>query len=364
MRPRSMPSLPTRRHSSFMANAAKSESDKIDAAIADERRLRKLLKSVLVMGGQNSGKATFMKQARAFSSGFGTVERDEYKCAIHSSILDTARTVLNDPTVISANTDICDSITSFVQATYNKEVPRSQLFIALLVLWADPRIQAHIRSSPNLPPDGSFLYFLDSLLRISEHSYNPTDAEIIRFKLPSPAITETPFDVQITYAHSEYQLQTILTCVRHDIGLQRKWFSFFIEAEAIVFLVDLSSYDEAIVSQDTEDSVNAMREAMIQFQTTGSPWSTIMLIMNKVDLFASRLSACPLTTCFPEYQGANTAGAATDYCIARFLSPLPERLNARAWCTNAIDVNLMSGVLQEIGEFISAHSIRTSDCRF
>ncbi|KAJ6555937.1 hypothetical protein B0H19DRAFT_1151590 [Mycena capillaripes] len=70
---------------------------------------------------------------------------------------------------------------------------------------------------------------------------------------------------------------------------------------------------------------------------------TIVLILNKMDLFTSKLAVSPLSTCFPEYRGANAPGAATEYCIKRFLSLLPEQLSSRAWCTTAIDADQMTG---------------------
>ncbi|KAJ6555931.1 G-protein alpha subunit-domain-containing protein [Mycena capillaripes] len=180
-------------------------------------------------------------------------------------------------------------------------------------------------------------------------SSKDTASDVARCKLPSPAVTETPFEVQVTHSLSGSvdHLNTILTCVHREIGLQRKWFSCFNEVEAIVFLVDLSSYDQTTVSEETGKSVNRVREVMSQFEDACtrrySARPTIVLIMNKMDVFTSKLAVSPLSTCFPEYRGANASGAATEYCIKRFLSLLPEQLSSRAWCTTAIDADQMAG---------------------
>ena len=34
--------------------------------------------------------------------------------------------------------------------------------------------------------------------------------------------------------------------------------------------------------------------------------STVVLFLNKVDLFATKIKKVPLTVCFPEYKGMNT----------------------------------------------------------
>ncbi|KAJ7808556.1 guanine nucleotide binding protein, alpha subunit, partial [Mycena leptocephala] len=140
---------------------------------------------------------------------------------------------------------------------------------ALHSLWTESRVQAAIQSSPKLQSYGSFLYFMHSIFRISEKDYTPTDADIVRFKLLSPPVTETPLEIVVPLPDYTDRLKTNLGCVHRDIGLQRKWFSVFTgdaEAIMIVFLVDLCSYDEINFSPEMDEYVlDDMREAMTLF---------------------------------------------------------------------------------------------------
>ncbi|KAJ7333442.1 guanine nucleotide binding protein, alpha subunit [Mycena albidolilacea] len=360
-----MPGAWKRLSSVSVADTAKSRSEEIDAAIAQDLILKRSVKRVLILGGRNSGKSTFLKQATVFSPGFSEAERDEYKCTIHADIIATMRMILDDEALLSDN-DLRRFIQSFRRATEESQTFSPQISTALRVLWTDARAQTAIRFSPKLRPDGSLLYFMDSLSRISEDDYIPTDADIVRSsRPPSLTVTDTPLQIQLTFPQYEYLLKTTLTCIHQEIGLQRKWFSLFSDVEAIVFLVDLSNYDQTIPSADTDEPRNYIREAMSQFVAacTASYYRpTVMLIMNKMDIFTAKLSVSPLTTCFPEYRDENTPSAAADYVIARFLSLLPPHLNSRAWCTNAIDMDQMHGVLQAMGEFILRHSWYARGC--
>ncbi|KAJ6456767.1 G-protein alpha subunit-domain-containing protein [Mycena vitilis] len=153
---------------------------------------------------------------------------------------------------------------------------------------------------------------------------------------------------------------TILTCVHRELGLQRKWFKCFNEVEAIVFLADLSSYDETLPAADGGKSVNCLRDAMSQFEATCTRYPslppTIILILNKPDILTSKLGFSPFSTHFPEYRGPKTLNI-----LKTCSSPCCLR---RAWVASAIDGARMAGVLQEIGVFILDHSVRKSNCTF
>ncbi|KAJ6476007.1 G-protein alpha subunit-domain-containing protein [Mycena vitilis] len=285
----------------------------IDAAINYERGLRRRLKLVVVLGAQNAGKSTFIEQVRSFGPSSKESPQDDLSPAP------------NEPV-------------SSLNATWTKAKvsPTPELII--------PSCQ-HTALPTNIPADNDV-------------------------RPPRQAVTETPFVVQVTSPHSAhvYRLEAVLTCVHREIGLQRKWFKCFDEVEAIIFLADLSSYDETLPAVDGGKPVNCLRDAMSKFEATCTRYPslppTIILVLNKTDLFTSKLAASPFTTHFPEYRGPQTPAAVAEYCEGLFLSLLPPQLDRRAWITSAIDDARMTGVLQEIGVFISDHSFRKSNCTF
>lgn len=95
-----------------------------------------------------------------------------------------------------------------------------------------------------------------------------------------------------------------------DVGGQRserkKWIHCFEGVTAIIFCVALSGYD-LVLAEDEE--MNRMIESMKLFDSIcNSKWfveTSIILFLNKKDLFEEKIVRSPLTICFPEYSGKN-----------------------------------------------------------
>merc|ERR1711893_494865 len=101
-----------------------------------------------------------------------------------------------------------------------------------------------------------------------------------------------------------------LTFKMVDVGGQRserrKWIHCFDDVTAIIFCTALSAYD-LVLAEDEE--VNRMHESMKLFDSIcNNKWFTetsIILFLNKKDLFEEKIAHSPLTICFPEYTGPN-----------------------------------------------------------
>jgi len=93
-----------------------------------------------------------------------------------------------------------------------------------------------------------------------------------------------------------------------DVGGQRserkKWIHCFENVTAIVFLVAISEYDQVLVEDET---VNRMQEALTLFDSIcNSRWfvkTSIILFLNKIDLFKEKLTKSPMGKYFPDYNG-------------------------------------------------------------
>ncbi|KAJ7304747.1 G-protein alpha subunit-domain-containing protein [Mycena albidolilacea] len=176
------------------------------------------------------------------------------------------------------------------------------------------------------------------------HSFNltlPCDIDILRCKFaPALPIVEMLFKSPTLNEEYQYQMQATVMSVRRDNGLRRKWLNLMGEAEAIIFLVDLSRYNETEYCSNTNEQLNCIRIAM-------QPTQSIIqfVIFNKFDLFTEKLTRIPFTECYPEYTGANKAAAAIQYCTQRFRGVFGFRQrDIRTWCTNCLDADQMRGI--------------------
>ena len=109
-----------------------------------------------------------------------------------------------------------------------------------------------------------------------------------------------------------------------DVGGQRserkKWIHCFEGVTAIIFCVALSAYD-LVLAEDEEMVIseshspwfqlfkNRMHESMKLFDSIcNNKWFTetsIILFLNKKDLFEKKITKSPLTICFPDYTGSS-----------------------------------------------------------
>ncbi len=73
---------------------------------------------------------------------------------------------------------------------------------------------------------------------------------------------------------------------------------------AIIFCVAMSEYDQVL---HEDESTNRMQESLKLFDSIcNNKWfgeTSIILFLNKKDLFEEKILRSPLTICFPEYAG-------------------------------------------------------------
>lgn len=112
----------------------------------------------------------------------------------------------------------------------------------------------------------------------------------------------------MTFSTYRYYIGMLVCCRMFDVGGQRserkKWIHCFEGVTAIIFCVALSGYD-LVLAEDEE--MNRMVESMKLFDSIcNSKWfveTSIILFLNKKDLFQEKILSSPLTICFPEYTG-------------------------------------------------------------
>lgn len=170
----------------------------------------------------------------------------------------------------------------------------------------------------------TFSYF-ESVDRIAASDYLPTDQDVLRSRVKTTGITESIFRIgDLTYK-------------LFDVGGQRserkKWIHCFENVTAIVFLVAISEYDQVLVEDET---INRMQESLTLFDSIcNSRWfvkTSMILFLNKIDLFKQKLDKSPMGKYFPDYTGKDSflsliqktgSGdfeSASEYILGRFIA--------------------------------------------
>ncbi|VDM69821.1 unnamed protein product, partial [Strongylus vulgaris] len=100
---------------------------------------------------------------------------------------------------------------------------------------------------------------------------------------------------------------------------RKKWIHCFEDVNAIIFIAAVSEYDEVLFEDET---TNRMLESQRLFESIcNSRWfinTSIILFMNKKDLFMEKIKRVSIKTAFPEYSGPQTYEDSIKYIKQRF----------------------------------------------
>lgn len=213
--------------------------------------------------------------------------------------------------------------------------------------------------TPLLPRNASFSRsYFDSIQRMADPNYLPSDQDVLRSRVKTTGITETHFQI----GDLNYKV--------FDVGGQRserkKWIHCFENVTAIIFLVAISEYDQLLYE---DQNVNRMQEALTLFDSIcNSRWFTrtsIILFLNKIDLFKEKLPVSPLSDYFADFMPPahphDMFNAASEYIVSRFVS-LNQSPSKTIYThfTCATDTQQIKFVLSAVNDIIIQVNLR--DC--
>ncbi|KAF9474749.1 heterotrimeric G-protein alpha subunit, GPA1-like protein [Pholiota conissans] len=297
---------------------AKARNDEIENQLKRDRMMAKNEIKMLLLGAGESGKSTVLKQMKLIHhGGYNDSERDSYKEIIFSNTIQSMRAILEAmpqlDLALAPQNDARRATILSLPAQIEADVLPRDVADAVRALWRDPAVAEAVRRSREFQLNDSAVYYFNAIDRMASPNYLPTDQDILRSRVKTTGITETTFKVgELTYK-------------LFDVGGRRserkKWIHCFENVTALVFLVSLSEYDQMLYE---DESVNRMQEALTLFDSIcNSRWfvkTSIILFLNKIDLFAEKLPRSPLEDYFPDYQGGSNYDAACDYLLHRFVS--------------------------------------------
>ncbi|KAG8933848.1 guanine nucleotide-binding protein subunit alpha [Tulasnella sp. 418] len=304
--------------STAMDDEAKARNDEIENQLKRDKANAKNEIKMLLLGAGESGKSTVLKQMKLIhQGGYNEQERDSYKEIIYSNTIQSMRAILEAMPALdiplAPQNDARRSIIMSLPGQIEGDMLPRDVSDAVRGLWNDEGVKEAVRRAREFQLNDSATYYFNALDRIAAPGYMPTDQDILRSRVKTTGITETTFKVgELTYK-------------LFDVGGQRserkKWIHCFENVTALVFLVSLSEYDQMLYE---DESVNRMQEALTLFDSIcNSRWfvkTSIILFLNKIDLFAEKLPISPLADYFPDYTGGENYDAACEYLLHRFVS--------------------------------------------
>jgi len=223
-------------------------------------------------------------------------------------------------------------------------------------LWSEEVVRTAWHRGNEVAVAENLTYFFSDLDRLFDPAYLPTEQDIVRARARTIGITET------TFKRGDREMLMV------DVGGQkserRKWIHCFQDVTSILFLVSLSGYDQCLVE---DRDANQMQDAMTIWDSIcHSQWFTktsIILFLNKNDLFEEKIKTSDIKSFFPDFEGeAGNAVAGRDYFKKRFsrLAHKAGRTKEReiyVHITTATDTELLRVIMAAVEDMILRSSL-------
>lgn len=299
---------------------AAERSRKIDRELANDRARASREVKLLLLGAGESGKSTVVKQMKIIhEAGYTDAECLQYQPVVYSNTIQSMMAIIRALGLLRIEfkepkrADDARQLFAMASASGESGKLPHELGMIMKRLWADDGVQACFHRSREYQLNDSAGYYLDSLDRISNPAYLPSVQDVLRTRVKTTGIIETQFK----FKGLHFKM--------FDVGGQRserkKWIHCFEGVTAIIFCVALSGYD-LVLTEDEE--MNRMMESMKLFDSIcNNKWfveTSMILFLNKKDLFEEKIINSPLSICFPEYAGPNTYEDAAAYIQVKFES--------------------------------------------
>ncbi|KZT27182.1 heterotrimeric G protein alpha subunit [Neolentinus lepideus HHB14362 ss-1] len=340
--------------------AARARSDEIDHGLElDAKRLKRECK-ILLLGAGESGKSTIVKQMKIIhQDGFTKDELDAYRCTVYQNLLDSAQAVVLALRKFGMDCEVMQNRAN-TDRILDYKIENSPAFFfsddiaqAVHDLWRDPVIPKLMEHSSDFYLMDNASYFFDSAPRIGSPTYLPTEADVLRVREKSTGVKETRFSIGALSIHM------------FDVGGQRserrKWIHCFESVTSIIFCTALSEYDQVLLEESKQ---NRMEESLVLFESViNSRWflrTSIILFLNKIDVFKAKIPKVPLAKYCPEYAGGSDLNKATKYILWKFMQANRAGLSVYPHVTQATDTYNIQRVFAAVKETILQLALKDS----
>jgi len=325
-----------------------------------DHQLEQQVNKLLLLGAGESGKSTLFKQMMiCYGKGFQEEDRKEYIHIVFANVIGSMKTLIEQSEDLKSKVHVDTRVLPENQASAKliedlKETATIDPLVAkhMSVLWKDPGIQNTYGCRSMYQLTDSTAYFLDQILTIGKEGYLPTEQDVLRSRVRTTGIVENEFIID----GNQFKM--------FDVGGQRnerkKWIHCFSDVTAVLFVAALSEYD-VVLYEDEE--TNRMDEALNLFEEIcNSRWfkkTSMILMLNKRDLFSEKIKRVPLKVCFPDYAGDSTFEVASAFVQEQFEGKRKDpSQEIYTHITCATDTNNMRHVFNAVKDIVIRRSLR------
>lgn len=278
----------------------KSMNKSIEDKIQKQRTAEKSAVKVLLLGAGECGKSTILKQMKIINlkDGLPPEEMAEARELVFKNTLDSCQALLGacKDLKIPFEQDTTQALAEKLQGIDSSLAIDVSIGPDIAKAWSDPALKAARKREAEFHLLDSAEYFLDKAEKYFIADFSPSIEDVLRTRLTTTGIIETAFQID----GMDFKM--------YDVGGQRgerkKWIHCFDDVTAIMFIASLSEYNQVLAEDRTR---NRLVESLDLFEGIANlPWfekASIILFLNKKDLFAEKVVKIDIGTFHPEYTG-------------------------------------------------------------
>jgi len=308
---------------------------------------------LLLLGTGDSGKSTLFKQIiQLYGKGFSDEARMPYANICFTNTNLAMKTLITqsaklDPSLGTRMATESEPSARFILEEVKVE-QRIDASIArhIKILWADPGIKNTFKHRSKFQLDDACAYFFDRVDEMAKEDFLPTYQDVLRCRARTTGIVETEFVIE------EYQFKML------DVGGQRnerkKWIHCFENVTAVIFVAAMNEYDQLLFE---DHQTNRLHESLNLFsEICNSRWfrnKSMILFLNKDDLFREKIKAVDMKCCFEDYDGGLDYEKAASFLKRQFLKrneyPDTKRIYVHITCaTDTANISFTFNVVSDI----------------
>ncbi|KYR00208.1 G-protein subunit alpha 9 [Tieghemostelium lacteum] len=339
------------------ASIESKESKLIDKDLANERKIMYREMKLLLLGTGDSGKSTIAKQMRYIhTTGFNEDEISNFKDILQQNVLSCinilCRQILeHDLKLDSENKTLLEKVDYFSEINPFELPLTSDLGKEIEMVWSNEQIKKFYVDVGRIFLPEVAGYCLSQVARISTDDFKPNEEDILKCRQRTTGMKETVFTVE--------DVKFRLLDVGGQKNERRKWIHYFEDVKTIIFCASLSDYD---IDLAEEAGINRMHDSLkLWEEIINNPFfknTSVVLFLNKNDIFKEKISRIPLTKCFPEYPGPNDYDKALEYIRNKYFVCVPAGRSVLAHVTTATDRENITVVFDAVRRTVIAQVLK------
>lgn len=316
------------------------------------------------LGTGESGKSTIVKQMKIIhNGGFPPEEIAEYRRDVFRNICEAMQQVLQamDRLGVRFTGEVAEESRRCAAYMRDCELDWTSIdqlppaFVqAINFLWLESGIRTLYDKLIHFSyVIDSAAYFFDEIDRIGRPNYIPNATDILKARSKTTGINEVDFQSGPVYIR--------MLDVAGQRSERKKWIHCFENVTSVIFCVALSEYDQCLAEEDAQ---NRLLESFQLFDDIiNSRWffnSSVVLFLNKTDIFRKKLRINPLSRYFEDYTGGDDFNSAAEFIRDKFLSLNRSCLKIYPYLTCATDTNNINLVFAAVKETVLVHALKES----